>query len=178
MIQNVVWAVSIVLMGSLAAVFAWVAAGANVELADYGPVIASAYRLRSWLFALAVIILVAANYKFLGELPYVSHSAPPPAAAVQRVAVTGEQWSWTITPNSFVVGQTAEFHVTSKDVNHGFAIYDPGMRIVAQTQAMPGYVNVLRYTFTQPGTYHILCLEYCGLAHHEMKADINVVAAR
>jgi cytochrome c oxidase subunit II len=176
MIQEVVWGVSIVLMGSLAAVFAWVAAGANVELADYGPVIASAYRLRGWLFALAVIVLVAANYKSLGELPYVSR-ATPPAGPVQRVAVTAEQWSWTIKPSAFVVGQTAEFHVTSNDVNHGFAIYDPGMRIVAQTQAMPGYVNVLRYTFTEPGTYRILCLEYCGVMHHEMKAEINVAAA-
>jgi hypothetical protein len=40
-IQEVVWAVSIVLMGALAAVFAWVAAGANVALADDGPVVDS-----------------------------------------------------------------------------------------------------------------------------------------
>jgi hypothetical protein len=61
MIQNVVWTVSIVLMGALAGVFAWVAVGANVALADYGPVIASAYRWRTWLFALAVVVLVVAN---------------------------------------------------------------------------------------------------------------------
>lgn len=176
MIQDVVWAVSIVLMGALAAVFAWVAAGADVALADYGPAISSAYRLRAWLFALAVIVLVAANYRTLGELPYVSSLAPTSTTAVKKADAVGEQWAWTITPTNFVVGQTAEFHVTSKDVNHGFALYGPDMRIVAQTQAMPGYINVLRYTFTQPGTYQVLCLEYCGVAHHEMKADINVTA--
>jgi cytochrome c oxidase subunit 2 len=48
------------------------------------------------------------------------------------------------------------------------------MRIVAQTQAMPGYTNVLRYTFTEAGTYRVLCLEYCGAAHHVMAADIKV----
>jgi hypothetical protein len=48
-------------MGALAGVFAWVAVGANVALADYGPVIASAYRWRTWLFALAVVVLVVAN---------------------------------------------------------------------------------------------------------------------
>ena len=69
-----------------------------------------------------------------------------------------------------------EFHVTSKDVNHGFALYDPDMRIVAQTQAMPGYTNVLRYTFNEPGVYRVLCLEYCGVAHHEMTAEIKVAA--
>ncbi|MGH7046599.1 MAG: hypothetical protein ACREE2_09475 [Stellaceae bacterium] len=175
MIQDVVWAVSIVLMGALAAVFAWVAAGADLTLADYGPVIAVAYRRRGLLFVLAVAILIAANYRSLGELPYVSRDAAP-VAAVRQVAATGEQWSWTVTPNQFVVGQTAEFDVTSKDVNHGFALYDPAMRIVAQTQAMPGYTNVLRYTFTEPGIYQVLCLEYCGVEHHDMKTEINVAA--
>ena len=70
MIQEVVWTVSIVLMGALAAVFAWVAAGANVALADYGPVVDSAYRLRTWLFTLVFLILIAVTYQTLGKLPY------------------------------------------------------------------------------------------------------------
>ncbi len=176
MIQDVVWGVSIVLMGSLALVFAWVAAGADISLPDYGPAIASAYRLRGWLFAAAVIVLIAANWRTLAELPYVSAATPAPGATVVPVDAVGEQWDWMVTPNAFKVGQTAEFHVSSKDVNHGFALYDPGMRIVAQVQAMPGYTNILRYTFTQPGTYHVLCLEYCGVNHHNMKTDIDVAA--
>ena len=67
-----------------------------------------------------------------------------------------------------------ECRITAEDVNHGFAIYDPSMRIIAQAQAMPGYVNVLRHTFSEPGTYKILCLEYCGLSHHEMAAEFTV----
>jgi cytochrome c oxidase subunit 2 len=176
MIQDVVWAVSMVLMASLAAVFLWVASSATSALEDYGPVIATAYRFRPWLFLIAVLVLVGANYKSLGELPYVAHAAAMGSGAVQRVSAVGEQWDWQLTPDKLVAGEPVEFHVTSKDVNHGFAIYDPGMRIVAQTQAMPGYDNVLRHTFTEPGTYHILCLEYCGLAHHDMKADFTVVA--
>lgn len=176
MIQNEVWAASIVLMGALAAVFVWVAAGAREALVNYGPVIDSAYRLRTWLLLIAVLILVWVNYKTLAELPYVSRHLSQTGAAVTRSDVVAEQWSWTIKPSSFVVGQTAEFHVTSKDVNHGFAIYDPDMHIVAQTQAMPGYTNVLRYTFNERGTYRVLCLEYCGVAHHEMTTDIKVTA--
>jgi cytochrome c oxidase subunit II len=175
MIQGVVWAVSMLLMGALAALFAWVAVGANVALADYGPIVASAYRLRTWLFALAVLVLIGVSYQTLTKLPYVSISQPS-VAGMQRVDAVSEQWSWTLTPRAFVVGQTAEFHVTSKDVNHGFALYDPEMRIVAQTQAMPGYTNILRYTFTEPGTYQVMCLEYCGLGHHDMNTEINVTA--
>ncbi|MFZ0559394.1 MAG: hypothetical protein WAM55_08950 [Methylovirgula sp.] len=176
MIEDVVWSVCIVLMGSLAAVFAGVAAGAQVPLANYGPAIASAYRMRVWLFAAAVIVLVGVNYRTLAELPYISASAEQSATGIRRVSVVGEQWSWTIEPNNFTVGQTAEFYVTSKDVNHDFALYGPDMRIVTQVQAMPGYTNVLRYTFKKPGTYQVLCLEYCGIGHTEMTSEIKVAA--
>lgn len=174
MLQQEVLAVSIVLMGALAAVFGWVAVGADAALVNYGPVIASAYRARTWLFGLAVVILVAMNFKTLGELPYVSTMTTPAGAAIQRADIVGEQWSWAIKPDTFAVGQTVEFHVSSKDVNHGFGLYDPDMRLVAEVQAMPGYTNVLRYTFNQSGDYRVLCLEYCGVAHHVMAADIKV----
>jgi cytochrome c oxidase subunit II len=176
MIQDMVWDISILLMGSLAAVFVGIAFGAQVPLANYGPAIASAYRVRAWLFVLALIILVGANYRALGALPYVSELAQQSSLAVKRVDATGQQWSWTVTPARFAVGQTVDFYVTSKDVNHGFGLYDPHMRIVGQTQAMPGYTNILRYTFREPGAYHVLCLEYCGLAHHEMETEIDVAA--
>jgi cytochrome c oxidase subunit II len=175
MLQEVVWSVSIVLMGVLAAVFIWVALTGNVAATDYGPIVSSAYRLRAWLFGVALLVLIAINARTLSELPYVSASSPTPTNIVP-VEVTGQQWSWTIAPSTFVVGQTAEFHVTGKDVNHGFALYNPDMRIVAETQAMPGYINVLRYTFTRAGVYQVLCLEYCGLEHHNMKSQITVAA--
>ena len=57
------------------------------------------------------------------------------------------------------------------DVNHGFAIYAADGRIVTQTQAMPGFVNRLVYRLLEPGRYRVLCLEYCGLAHHGMTAN-------
>jgi cytochrome c oxidase subunit 2 len=48
--------------------------------------------------------------------------------------------------------------------------------MVAQAQAMPGYVNRLQVRFTEAGEYEVLCLEYCGLAHHGMRAVIKVRA--
>ena len=70
--------------------------------------------------------------------------------------------------------QLIEFRVTSLDVNHGFAIYDQSNNLIAQTQAMPGYVNRLRWKFKEPGNYNILCLEYCGMAHQVMRATLTV----
>jgi len=72
------------------------------------------------------------------------------------------------------VGQVVEFRVTSFDVNHGFALYAPHGRIVAQVQAMPGYINRLRWRFDQPGEYIAQCLEYCGAAHAGMHARFVV----
>jgi cytochrome c oxidase subunit 2 len=61
-------------------------------------------------------------------------------------------------------------------VNHGFALYDDQLHLLAQIQAMPGFTNKVRHRFTAPGKYKILCMEYCGLAHHGMVADFEVVA--
>jgi cytochrome c oxidase subunit 2 len=83
-------------------------------------------------------------------------------------------WQWEISQDHVEAGRPVDFQVTSADVNHGFGIYDPDMKIVAQTQAMPGVTNTLRHTFTREGTYRVMCLEYCGLAHHNMTAEFTV----
>ena len=88
--------------------------------------------------------------------------------------VVGHQWAWELDPGTIRVGERVEFQVTSADVNHGFGIYDPGGRLLAQTQAMPGYSNRLVHTFTAPGKHRILCLEYCGLVHHGMMLEFYV----
>ncbi|MCO6494433.1 MAG: hypothetical protein J5I91_01960 [Bacteroidetes bacterium] len=62
-------------------------------------------------------------------------------------------------------GKMVEFRVTSNDVTHGFAVYNPNNVLVTQTQAMPGYVNKLRWVFDEPGKYNILCTEFCGIGH-------------
>ena len=90
--------------------------------------------------------------------------------------MTGGPDEFEIDRNSVRVGELVEFHVTAQDVNHGFAIYKEKTRMVTQTQAMPGYVNRLQVRFTEPGDYELLCLEYCGVAHHDMRAVIHVRA--
>jgi cytochrome c oxidase subunit 2 len=86
-----------------------------------------------------------------------------------------EEWARRAgSPPELPSGALIEFRVTSLDVNHGFGLYGPDGRLVAQTQAMPGYVNRLRVRLDRPRAYLILCLEYCGLAHHAMRAEVTV----
>lgn len=71
-------------------------------------------------------------------------------------------------------GDLIEFRVTSFDVNHGFAIYDSENNLIAQTQAMPGYINRLRWRFEEPGLYNVFCLEFCGMGHQAMRTTFTV----
>ena len=86
-----------------------------------------------------------------------------------------ENWDREFSPTVTVgLGAAVEFRVTTLDVNHGFSLYSPDGRLVAQTQAMPGYMNCIRITFDRPGTYTVLCLEFCGMSHHRMRGVVEV----
>src|ERR1051325_2470609 len=64
-----------------------------------------------------------------------------PGAAGAPVAVRALQWTWQLARDTLPAGVPVEFAVTSRDVNHGFAIYDSVGRLLTQVQAMPNYTN-------------------------------------
>jgi cytochrome c oxidase subunit 2 len=176
--QNLIWMIALVGMGLVALVFLWVISQAG-KPAD-ADVAQRAQRnsntLRRWLFGALAIIFVGVSWGSLHHFPI-----PPQHGALdakQVVDVVGRQWSWQMSNTTLVAGSPVEFRVTSADVNHGFAIYAPDGRIAIQTQAMPGFTNKILYTFSQPGTYKVMCLEYCGLGHAPMVTQFQVVAAQ
>jgi cytochrome c oxidase subunit 2 len=172
--QEAAWFVSLALIGVLAAVFGWVVSGSG-DRVDYHRVQTRGYLWRKRLFAALVAVGVPITGWTLADLPY---SAPlEQGGEAVHIKATGYQWFWQLDKSTVQVGQPVVFHVETADVNHGFGIYDESMRLLAQTQAMPGYTNKLAYTFEKPGTYRILCLEYCGAAHHQMQAEFTVEAA-
>lgn len=166
------WYVSLVLIAVIGVIFLYVAFS-TARTAEYATVQPRAYRIRAGVFWLLIIAGIAIIAVTLRGLPY---HAPDAAAPPQVVNATGSQWYWELDPATVTAGEPVEFRVSTNDVNHGFGIYDPDLAIVAQVQAMPGYVNRLRVTFDRPGTYQILCLEYCGIAHHAMTAELEVTA--
>ncbi len=58
----------------------------------------------------------------------------------------------------------------SKDVLHDFAV--PQFRV--KMDLIPGTVSYLWFTPTVDGTFDILCMELCGIAHHAMRGKIVV----
>ncbi|MFD1705191.1 cytochrome c oxidase subunit II [Siminovitchia sediminis] len=67
-------------------------------------------------------------------------------------------------------GKEIIFTITSTDVVHSFTIDDTKVNMMA----VPGRITQKSYTFKNPGTYLILCNEYCGTGHHYMSTEIEV----
>ncbi|MSQ58546.1 MAG: cytochrome C oxidase subunit II [Betaproteobacteria bacterium] len=151
--QQTAWAVSLLLMAVIVAIFMWVVWNASAKSAAS----ASPYRLRVPLFWIALAAGAVIAYQTLTPWPLVAH-AKSAAAPDVVIKVTGHQWRWDLSQDTVPAGQEVEFQVTSADVNHGFALYRNKTQLLTQTQVMPGYVNKLRYTFAEPGEYEVLCL--------------------
>jgi cytochrome c oxidase subunit 2 len=88
--------------------------------------------------------------------------------------VTSAQYFFALDPPEVPAGTDVRFRVTSRDVNHGFGLYDPSGRLIGSVQAMPGYHNELDLTLDEPGAYRVFCFELCGLEHHKMQGTFTV----
>jgi cytochrome c oxidase subunit 2 len=175
MIQDIALYASLALMALLALIFAFVLSRPP-QGAESPAVQARASSLRGQLFWIACAIGVVYMLATLVPMPIPAQAAGDSAA--QRIEVTGAQWRWELSGREVHAGEPVAFLVTSKDVNHGLGLYNADLVLLTQAQAMPGYVNRLVYTFAEPGTYTVRCLEYCGLAHHGMSAEITVLPPR
>jgi cytochrome c oxidase subunit II len=78
-------------------------------------------------------------------------------------------------PNDIKIPEGAKVHiiVTSKDVVHGLEIVGTNVNMMVT----PGHVNSLTHTFHKPGSYLIICNEYCGTGHQMMSTKIEVTKA-
>ena len=128
-------------------------------------------RETTWL----VVVVVGLFALLLATIFYVPYgeSAGPNK---QVVRVTGVQFAWAVTPTEVRAGVPVEFLLGTRDVNHGFGIYDPDGELVTQAQVIPGRTQKLVWTFHEVGTYEVLCLEFCGAKHHEMVTTFEVKA--
>ncbi|MCQ0093132.1 cytochrome C oxidase subunit I [Roseovarius sp. M141] len=96
-------------------------------------------------------------------------------ADTPTINVTGGQWYWEIDNTELPQGVPVIFNAHTEDVTHGFGVMNDVGRLLFQVQVMPGYVNQVQYVFDTPGEYTVVCLEYCGVAHHAMITDFTVV---
>ena len=81
--------------------------------------------------------------------------------------------AFSFLPNEVVVpaGEAVEFQLTSRDVIHGFQIEGSNINV----ELIPGQVSTLTHTFRRPGEYRLVCNQYCGIGHQNMRGKVRVV---
>lgn len=67
-------------------------------------------------------------------------------------------------------GSSVLFQITSKDVVHGFNIAGTNVNMMVE----PGYISRMETKLNKPGTYTVVCNEYCGVGHHLMYGKVEV----
>lgn len=98
-----------------------------------------------------------------------------------RIHVVGKQWMWQfVYPNGAAsetelrvpVGRPIGLVLTSRDVIHSF--YVPAFRL--KQDLVPGRITSMWFTAVEPGTFQILCAEYCGAGHSQMRGRVIAMA--
>lgn len=87
-----------------------------------------------------------------------------------QVYAVAQMWQFQPAEIYIPVGSEVDFFVTSKDVVHGFNIYEKNVNMMA----VYGNINKTTVKFDKPGVYKITCHEYCGVGHQAMQAQVIV----
>ena len=97
-----------------------------------------------------------------------------------EIHVEAKQWMWKarhpggqreLNALHLPAGQPVIVYLNSQDVIHSF--YVPAFRI--KQDVVPGRTSALWFEPTEPGTYRLMCAEYCGTAHSRMTGEIVVM---
>ena len=91
------------------------------------------------------------------------------AAPPGEIYLVAKQFAWFPTLK-LRAGETYRLHVSSIDFQHGFSLQPMNMNF----QVVPGYDHVLTIKPQAPGTYPIICNEFCGIGHQNMVGKIIV----
>src|SRR5262245_19578883 len=94
-----------------------------------------------------------------------------------NIYVTAKQWMWrfsyergnqSLTRLVVPTGRPVRLVMTSRDVIHSFFV--PEFRV--KQDVLPGRFTTVWFEVTRPGTYSILCAEFCGAGHSTMRGEV------
>jgi cytochrome c oxidase subunit 2 len=132
----------------------------------------------TWWFETLIVVVPLTfflTWFALGFREYTHIMTPPPES--MDVYVTAKQWMWKFAyadgPNGVDVlrvpaHRPVRLLMTSRDVIHSF--YVPEFRI--KRDVLPGRYTQAWFEVIAPGSYQILCAEYCGTGHSVMRGEI------
>ncbi len=129
----------------------------------------------SWMLIPFVLTLIFFAW---GAVMFIGHKNPP--ADAMRIEAIGRQWMWKfqhpggqaeINDLHVPTGRPIVINMISQDVIH--SLYIPALRI--QMETLPGRYTQLWFNADRPGTYRILCSEFCGTDHSVMGGLLTVM---
>ncbi|WP_342463196.1 cytochrome c oxidase subunit II [Ureibacillus sp. FSL K6-8385] len=88
-----------------------------------------------------------------------------------EVVLVAQAFAYNPTEIEIPAGSKVRFIATTKDVIHGFEVAGTNINLMLE----PGYVSEKITTLDKPGTYTIVCNEYCGSGHALMYSTLKVV---
>ena len=130
------------------------------------------------LMGLFVFSLLYAKNKYGSDvpecLPYDKAYSEPKVVKLDsntyQVFSVAQMWQFQPSEIYIPVGSEVDFLLTSKDVVHGFNISQKNVNMMA----VYGAINKTTVKFDKPGVYDIVCHEYCGVGHQNMRAQVIV----
>jgi len=130
------------------------------------------------LMGLFVFSLLYAKNKYKSDvpecLPYDKAYEEPKVIKLNektfQVFAVAQMWQFLPAEIFIPVGSEVDFYLTSKDVVHGFNISEKNVNMMA----IYGNLNKTTVKFDKPGVYDIVCHEYCGVGHQNMRAQVIV----
>lgn len=130
------------------------------------------------LLGLFVFSILYAKEKYTSDvpecLPYDKAYTEPKVVQLDdntyQVFAVAQMWSFQPSEIYIPVGSEVDFFLSSKDVVHGFNIAEKNVNMMA----VYGNINKTTVKFEKPGVYDIVCHEYCGTGHQNMKAQVIV----
>jgi cytochrome c oxidase subunit 2 len=130
------------------------------------------------LMGLFVFSLLYAKDKYDSDVPeclpydkaYLEPKVNKLDSLTYEVFFVASMWQFQPAEVFVPVGSEVDLYLTSRDVVHGFNISNKNINMMA----VYGALNKTTVKFDKPGVYDIVCHEYCGVGHQNMRAQVIV----
>jgi len=144
--------------------------------AGLGPAQSPSHNTALELLWTAIPLGIVALLFYEGFVGYMELRTPPKQA--YEIEVVARKWSWLFSyPNGHKddnlhvpVDRPVRLVMRSEDVIHGLFI--PAMRV--QMDIVPGRYTRTWFRALKPGEYNLVCSQYCGTKHFDMRALVIV----
>jgi len=91
------------------------------------------------------------------------------------VYIGAQRFNWDGLPVVLEANREYDLHLGSYDVQHGFSVRpEESLSQQINLQVFPDTEWVVPMSFDDPGTYHVICNEFCGVGHRSMHGEFVV----